>query len=165
MDVEHLYREHSAVLFRYLFRFSGDPEAAADAVQETFLRLVERKPRDDQLKAWLFRVGTNLVMERGRTQRRRLRLLERNPDRAPRGDDPEDPHAELERKERQRQVQEALATLSSRDRMVLLMRAEGFRQREIAEAIEVNPNAAGSIIARAQTKLAAALRINVEAAP
>ncbi|MDP9349219.1 MAG: sigma-70 family RNA polymerase sigma factor [Gemmatimonadota bacterium] len=165
MDVEHLYREHSPALFRYLFRFSGDPEVAADAVQEAFLRLVERKPRDDQVRGWLFRVATNLVMERGRTQRRRLRLLEENPGRVPYADLPGDPDEELERKERQREVQRALATLPERDRMVLLMRAEGFTQREIAEAVGVNPKGMGSILGRAQAKLAAALRINVEVVP
>lgn len=164
MDVERLYRAHSATLFRYLFRFCGDPDMAADAVQETFLRLVEREPAEDQLRAWLFRVGTNLVMERGRTHRRRLQLLEDNPGRVPYGDEPGDPAAELEKKERQREVQKALATLTSRDRMALLMRAEGFAQREIAEALGVNPKAMGSILGRAQAKLAAALRIHVEVA-
>jgi RNA polymerase sigma-70 factor (ECF subfamily) len=165
VDAERLYREHAPGLFRYLFRFCGDPELAADAVQETFLRLVERKPDEDQLRGWLFRVGTNLVMERGRTQRRRLRLLEENPGRVPYGDVPGDPAEELERKERQREVQEALARLSPRDRMALLMRAEGFTQREIAEAVDMNPKGMGSVLSRAQAKLAAVLRINVEVEP
>lgn len=162
VDTERLYREHAVPLFRYLFRFSGDPEVAADAVQETFVRLVERAPKEDHLRGWLFRVGTNLVMEQGRTHRRRLHLLEKHPDRVPYGDAPEDPATMADRKERQREVREALDRLSTRDRTVLLMRAEGFAHREIAEAIEVNPKAMGSILNRAQAKLAAALRIEVE---
>lgn len=165
MDVERLYREHAVPLYRYLFRFSGDADSAADAVQDAFLRLVERAPRDEGIRGWLFRVGTNLVMERGRTRRRRLRLVESNPDRVPLGDAPAGPAEETERRERQREVREALALLSERDRTVLLMRAEGFTQREIAEAIQVNPKAMGSILNRAQAKLAAALRIHVEVEP
>jgi len=165
VDIERIYREHALPLYRYLFRFSGDADSAADAVQETFLRLVERTPHDGGVRGWLYRVGTNLVMERGRTHRRRLRLLENHPDRAPIGDPPADPVEETERRERRREVQRALSLLSERDRTVLLMRAEGFTQREIAEALQVNPKAMGSILNRAQAKLAAALRIHVEVEP
>lgn len=56
-------------------------------------------------------------------------------------------------------VRRALEQLSARDRTVLLMRAEGFTHREIAEAIRTNTKSIGVIIARALAKLAAALRL------
>jgi RNA polymerase sigma factor (sigma-70 family) len=164
VDVERLYQKHSLELFRFLHRFCGDQEAAADAVQETFLKLLERRPpRGDRIRGWLFRVGCNLVMDVGRTRRRRLRLLESDPVSLPVAAAPPDPEVELERKERRKEVRMALEALKPRDRMVLLMGAEGFTHREIAEAIDVNPKAVGSILNRAQAKLAAALRIEAEA--
>lgn len=165
MDVERLYREHSETLFRYLLRLTGDPELAADAVQESFLRLVERPPEEERARAWLFRVATNLVVERGRARTRQLRLLERSPDRVPVGDAPLDPEAELERREREREVREALEALSPRDRTVLLMRAEGFAHREIAEVVGTTTQSMGSIILRAAGKLAKELRRDREALP
>lgn len=165
MDVERLYREHSETLFRYLLRLTGDPELAADAVQESFLRLVERPPEEERARAWLFRVATNLVVERGRARSRQLRLLERSPDRVPVGDAPLDPEAELERREREREVREALEALSPRDRTVLLMRAEGFAHREIAEVVGTTTQSMGSIILRAAGKLAKELRRDREALP
>jgi RNA polymerase sigma-70 factor (ECF subfamily) len=157
VDVERLYREHSPVLFRYLVRFSGDPEAAADAVQEAFVRLVERPPRLDGVRTWLFRVATNLVREGGRTRSRRLRLLASRPAEALLADPPDDPAAALDRDERRRAIRTALESLGERDRMALLMRAEGFAHREIAEAVGTTTGSVGTIINRAMAKLAAAL--------
>ncbi|HEX2091822.1 MAG TPA: sigma-70 family RNA polymerase sigma factor [Longimicrobiaceae bacterium] len=154
MDVERLYREHSPALFRFLVRFTGDAEAAADAVQETFTRLVERPPRSEQARSWLFRVATNVVREAGRTRIRRLRLLEAVPGESLVGDGPDDPGVDFDRRERRRKVQEALALLSPRDRMVLLMRAEGFSHREIAAAAGTTTGSVGTILARALEKLA-----------
>jgi RNA polymerase sigma-70 factor (ECF subfamily) len=57
-----LYREHGAVVYRRCLRLLGNVEAARDATQEVFLRLV----RDEELLAdrpdlvpWLYRVATN----------------------------------------------------------------------------------------------------------
>ncbi|HEX8210132.1 MAG TPA: sigma-70 family RNA polymerase sigma factor [Longimicrobium sp.] len=159
MDLERLYREHSVQLLRYLQRLSGDPELAADAVQETFMRLANRPPEGGAVRAWLYRVGTNVVIDSSRTHRRRLRILAGSPECAPLADPPLDPEAALDREERRREVQAALAALSARDRTVLLMRAEGFAHREIAATIGVSTQSVGSITLRAMKKLAAALGV------
>ena len=152
-------------LFRYLQRLSGDPEVAADAVQETFLRLAQRPPEPVALRAWLYRVGTNVVLDSGRTQRRRLRLLADSPEHATLADPPLSPEAALDREERRREVQVALAALNARDRTVLLMRAEGFAHREIADTIGVSIQSVGSIIVRAMKKLATSLGVEGHPAP
>lgn len=134
-------------------------------MQETFLRLLARPPAAEGAKAWLYRVGTNVVIERGRTRSRHLRLLARFPDGAPRPDAPADPQAELERGERQEAVRQALAALPPRDRAALLMRAEGFAHREIAEAVGGTTQSMGSILLRAYRKLAAELNLNAAGPP
>lgn len=153
MDAARLFEENYVPLSRYLFRFTGDADAAADVAQEAFVRLLERAPRE-QPRAWLFRVATNLAMERGRTSRRRWNLLLRAADRAPAADPPPAPDAAHEGKERRAAVQRALATLSEKERMALLMREEGFAQREIAEAVGTTTGSVGTLIARAMDKLA-----------
>jgi RNA polymerase sigma factor (sigma-70 family) len=165
VDAEQLYREHSALLFRYLLRMTGDAELAADTVQESFLRLMASPPRPEAAKSWLFRVATNLVRERGRTRTRQTRILERFPDRAPNADGPPDPAAEAEAGERRSRARRALDALSERDRTVLLMRAEGFAYREIAEAVGTTTEAMGSILLRALTKFRAQLRSDWEVLP
>ena len=72
-DVTRLFAAHHAPLFRYLARLTGDPDRAADAAQEAFVRMMERPPvfapdaAGDAARAWLFTVATNVVREGGRT--------------------------------------------------------------------------------------------------
>lgn len=157
MDIERLYREHAGVLYRYVARLTGDDDVAADAVQETFVRLVERDAPPRETRGWLFTVATRWAFERARTQARRVRLLAAGagalaPSAAP------DPAAELEAAEQRRLVRDALAALSERDRTVLLMREEGFSHREIADAVGTTTKSVGTIVARALDRLAAELR-------
>lgn len=157
MDVEALYGEHHAPLVRYLARLSGDPELAADAAQEAFVRLAERPPRDERdLRGWLFRVGTNLVRDAWRSDRRRTRLLAESGD-APAGAAFAAPDAAAERAELRRVVGRALQALSPRDRQILLMREEGFTHREIAAAVGTTTGSIGTLIARSLEKLENAL--------
>jgi RNA polymerase sigma-70 factor (ECF subfamily) len=160
MDVARLFAEHHAALFRYLSRLTGDPDVAADAAQEAFVRLVEKPPRPEELRGWLFRVGTNAARESERTRSRRLRLLEQRPERAPMGDAPPAPDEALDRAERRRMVQAALGALPERDRTILLMREEGFSHREIAEAVGTTTGSVGTMIARALDRLAALLPLD-----
>lgn len=144
---------------RYLLRLTGDRELAADALQEAFTRLVEHPPRDASARAWLFTVATNIVREQGRATVRRGALLRRAPVDALHGDGAQDPAMVVERNERRDTVLRALATLSVRDRTVLLMREEGFSHAEIAEAVGTTTGSVGTIVARALRKLADALAI------
>lgn len=50
--------------------------------------------------------------------------------------------------------------LSERDRTVLLMREEGFRHREIADAVGTTTKSVGTMIARALEKLAGELDLD-----
>jgi RNA polymerase sigma-70 factor (ECF subfamily) len=83
MDAARLFAEHHASLFRYLSRLTGNPDVAADAAQEAFVKLLEKPPQPGETRAWLFRVGTNAARLAERTRGRRLRLLENRPERAP----------------------------------------------------------------------------------
>jgi RNA polymerase sigma factor (sigma-70 family) len=146
---------------RYLVRLTGDADVAADALQETFVRLMTRPPRDERAKTWLFTVATNVAREGGRTATRRRGLLRAVPPEALVGDGARDPAAELQRAEHRRLVSDALAALSERDRTALLMREEGFSHEEIARAVHTTTKSVGTIIARALRKLAGALHADL----
>ena len=161
-ELTRLFEDHHASLHRYLTRLSGDSDVAADAAQESFVRLIDGGGRGATTapRAWLFTVGTRLVLEGARTRTRRTRLLELVPDRAPLGEAPIDPHARLEGNERRRAVAAALATLSDKERTALLMQQEGFAHREIADAVRTTTGSVGTLLARALDKLAAALPLD-----
>lgn len=142
---------------RYLVRLTGDRDAAADVLQETFFRLVERPPTGPNARSWLYTVATNLVREESRTVARRFTLLRRAPTDALHGDAAQDPQAMTESNEQRKTVLRALAALPERDRVVLLMREEGFTHEEIARAVGATSKSVGTIVVRALRKLARAL--------
>ncbi len=162
MDFEFIYREHSVPLLRFLTRFTGDRDIAADVVQEAFIRMVERPPRTDNLRPWLFKVAMNLARGSGRTRSRRLRLLDGEPPATFVSAAPVDAHTQLEVKEQRQIVRAALGKLPERDRTILLMKAEGFSLQEIAQVIGTSPGSVGTLAARALERLARELRLDDE---
>ncbi len=69
-----LHDEHAAALWGYCLRLTGyDHARAEDVAQETFLRAWRTLPRLDEtagsVRAWLFKVARNIVIDDWRTQR------------------------------------------------------------------------------------------------
>jgi RNA polymerase sigma-70 factor, ECF subfamily len=157
-----LFLEHYDGLFRYLVRLTGDPDLAADAAQEAFVRLVERPPQDRHVRAWLYAVATNVVRDTARSRSRWLVLLKASPDRAPVADAGPLPDEAAEGAERRRVVREALDRMSWKERTVLLMREEGFAHHEIADAVGTTTGSVGTMIARALRKLSTELSPQTE---
>lgn len=145
MDYDRLFDRVYPALFRYLQRMTGDADAAEDAAQEAFVRLTEQSLPEEEARPWLFTVATNLVRDRARKESRHRRLETHVP--TPRT--PPGPDISTERKERIAVVREALNELSERDRTMLLMREEGFKYAEIADAVDVAPGSVGTLLARA----------------
>jgi RNA polymerase sigma factor (sigma-70 family) len=158
MDVEDAFRAHHDALFRYLARQCGDVHLARDAVQESFLRLQERPPqRGAGLRAWLFTTGLNVIRDERRMAANRERLIEAAGARIPGPSPIESADQRLERLETRERVRTALAGLRERERTALLMREEGFKHREIAEALGTTTGSVGTLLARAMDKLAVAM--------
>jgi RNA polymerase sigma-70 factor, ECF subfamily len=151
--VSKLFANHHDSLYRYLVRLSGDPDVAADAAQEAFVRLLTRPPAGPAERAWLFKVGTNYVLEGRRTAARRGRLLDGRGERTM-ADAPRDPLSGVEADERRRVVTAALARLTDKERVAILMREEGFSHLEIAEAVGTTTGSVGTLLARTLERLA-----------
>ncbi len=145
MDYDRLFGELYPSLFRYLHRMTGDADAAEDAAQEAFVRLTEQSLPEDEARPWLFTVATNLIRDRARKAKRHRRLEPQVPRTRPLPT----PDVAAERRERIQMVREALAQLSERDQTMLLMREEGFKYAEIADAVDVAPGSVGTLLARA----------------
>jgi RNA polymerase sigma-70 factor (ECF subfamily) len=153
VNFETTFEELYPGLFRYCHRLTGDPDLSEDVVQETFVRLYDRRVEgtDEGLRAWLFRTATHLVRDRYRVGENRRRLLEAHPV-EPGGAEP--PDESVERKEQVLRVREALEHLTEREREILMMRHAGFSYREIAEAVEVSATSVGTLLARAESNFA-----------
>lgn len=70
-----LHDEHAAALWRYVVWLCGDRELAEDIVQEVLLRAWKRPVdlgrTDTSVRAWLFTVARNLVIDEFRSARSR----------------------------------------------------------------------------------------------
>jgi RNA polymerase sigma-70 factor, ECF subfamily len=146
------FEEHQQKLTSFAYAMTRDRDVADDLVQECFLRLVKelqagRPP--DNVSAWLFRVCSNLATSRGRritTVQKFLRVSRGRTD---------SPAADIEilRREENTALLEGLAQLPADARAALLMAAQGFSGREIAEALGRTEVATRTMMFRAREKL------------
>lgn len=152
MNLDHaLFDRLYPRVFRYCVRLIGDRDEAEDVAQEAFVRMVENEVRGPEaaLRVWLFRTALNRVRDRARVRKNRERLLEENPV-SP--EPPSTPEEDAERAERRRRARRVLDELDERSREILLMRQEGFKYREIADAVGVAASSVGTLLARAQRR-------------
>ena len=74
---ETFYRRTAGGLWSYLYRMTGDPTAADDLLQKSFLRLLRANPQlesEEHMRRWMFRTATNLALDHFReTKRERSR--------------------------------------------------------------------------------------------
>jgi RNA polymerase sigma-70 factor, ECF subfamily len=70
-----LHQRHAPELWRYVSRLTRDPAQAEDVVQEVLFRLWQRPAVLERpapaVRAWLFTVARNLVLDEWRSARRR----------------------------------------------------------------------------------------------
>src|SRR5207247_2771327 len=73
LSVESLYADHRRFLWGLCYRMLGSAADAEDVVQDTFVRAMERPPRDlaQPVRPWLVKVALNLSRDALRRRRRR----------------------------------------------------------------------------------------------
>jgi RNA polymerase sigma factor (sigma-70 family) len=73
---EDLIEAHGREILAYAIRLTGDRDEADDLFQETFLAAFRAfaAARDDNLRAWLYRIATNKATDARRRRDRRVRL-------------------------------------------------------------------------------------------
>lgn len=154
--VSAAYDAHERALYGFALGLTRSGTAAEDLVQETYLRLVRevqagRTP--DNLRAWLYRVCSNLATSRGRRASVATRYL---PFLASRevGETPEARHLRLELGS---ELTAALAALSHDERVGLLLSAGGFSGLEIAAIVGRSHGATRAMLTRARMKVRARL--------
>ena len=148
VEFEKQFQDHYGGVYRLLFNIVGDRQEAEDLAQETFLRLYRHRfpaNREHNVRAWLYRVATNLAYNavRGRGRRERRQQADIPPIAI---QDPAD--AALQTAERE-SVRQVLAQLPQRDQQLLLLRHAGLSYRELAETLDIKPGSVGTLLARA----------------
>ncbi len=132
--VSDLFERYHEAIFAYLYRMLDDAEAAHDLTQETFLQLFRTRDRladVENLRAWVYRLATNLALNAIKRRRRFTWLPWRKVEDARQtAPDP------LQRLGRELDVEQALNQLPPEYRAPLLLYShDGFSVREVAEAL------------------------------
>jgi RNA polymerase sigma-70 factor (ECF subfamily) len=148
---EHLFVRYHQDIFSYVWRITGDEQAAHDLCQETFLRAWQHFTRLSTYErpgAWLFRVATNLAINHQRNQAKsvsRLLKLEEPGDTTETESDPALGVVERDA------VATAMRALPLRQRMALVLRVVyGLPFEEIALTLGVSHAAAKMTLSRAR---------------
>ncbi len=146
VEVEAIYRSQLAVFQRVAGAVSGDRGAAADLVQEAFVRAVRELESFDgrgSLHGWLWRIVINVA----KNHRRDARALAELPAELVASTNGYAP-SEVER------VRAAIGLLPERQRMVLFLRYYAdLDYGAIAEAAEISPGTVGSTLSAARSSL------------
>lgn len=153
MNPKAAYREYREELLRYLYRLTGDAGVAEDLAQEVFARLIASSSEKENVRAWLYTVGRNLVRERAR---RRATRRQAGPKASIDPGTPPQPDEAFDRRRAVERIRRALGTLKPRDAQLLIMRQEGFSRREIGRALGVSENSVSTLASRALRRLAEA---------
>lgn len=135
-----IYDRHRQLVFRTALAITGDQEAAADLLQEVFLRLYRFGDRIDPyrpLEPWLYRMTANMAYTWASQRRRWYRLLQEMAERLARDGRPT-PYHLVEQREQWGEVQRALEAISPEKRVVVVLYyLNGLSLAEIAEALEL----------------------------
>jgi len=140
------YRLVGSSLYGTALRILGRPEEAEEALQESFIRFYEKASsiRAGNLRGWLHRVTVNHCLDRLRSKAGQFEEL---PSELPGGGGGSSPIARLD-------LARAVARLPEQARLVFLLHdLEGYKHREVAQALGINEGTSKSQLFRAREML------------
>ena len=148
MDLDTVITTHRRPIERHLRRRVGDASLAEDLAQEVFLRAWLHAPADLpelRLRAWLYRVATNVAIDALRARRplADLALIEALDAATARETDDHDERLAIET---------ALAQLGRRDRALVTLQFAGYGPTDAAALLGTTPEAARKRLTRARER-------------
>ena len=157
-----LVEEHQTHVYNLCYRMLGEPEAAEDAAQESFLRAYQNLHRYDQTRpfpTWLLSIAAHYCIDRLRRRKLSVFSLDEENDEGTTFEiaDPASPDPEVEsvkREERDR-LHILLKDLDETDRAAIIMRSwYDYSEVEIADSLRLTVSAVKSRLHRSRRALA-----------
>jgi len=153
-----IVRKYRDALFHHAAYILKDYQEAIDVAQEVFIKSMrETRFFDDEfkMKAWLYRVTSNLCFNLVRDRRRRAAILETIPTK--KAADPSQIEMVFQ-SERQSEVLAAMERLTENHRKILMLRYySDLSYAEIADALEIKLGTVMSRLSRAKRQLMEAM--------
>ena len=155
-----IYDRYSSRIYNFAYRFLKNSEAAEDATQEVFVKMLKHANQfhgDAKLSTWLFSITANWCRD----------YLRKADNKSKESDDvlvtlpaPSEfsPERTLEQRENERRIQKALGALTPEQReAILLSRYQGLSYAEIAQISGCSEGAVKTRVFRAMETLKKAL--------
>ena len=156
-DLERIFRENHAMVFRAAYRITGNASDAEDVLQTVFLRMLKRDSGAepvDNMASFLHRAAVNagLDLVRARQNVRNVPLDELEPVLA------ESPHRSPDRAQSSGEIRDwlraALARLNPRIAQMFVLRFfEGKENPEIARLLNTTPGTVAVTLSRTRDRL------------
>ncbi len=171
LQISEVAERYRPRIYQHVLAMVHDPTEAEDLTQETFIRAqrsLETLRDPDALTAWLYRLATNVCLDRFRAATRRL-IQPFDPTGEPPGDqgipDATEPRLDrvIEQAEMTECVQEYIGELPDDYRTVILLHdLHALTNPEIAEMLDCSLATVKIRVHRARERLRAALRSGCE---
>ncbi|HSE88464.1 MAG TPA: sigma-70 family RNA polymerase sigma factor [Candidatus Binatia bacterium] len=154
---EVLVRRHQKAIFNLVYRLLGDYDEAAEAAQEVFLsayKSIGQFRGEANFSTWLYRIGLNHAS----TRRKSLNSMHQRhiplDNTEVIADSAVDPAKNVEYKEIQQRVQQALNSLDPEDARIILLRdLQDVTYEEVAEMLDIPVGTVKSRLHRARQAL------------
>lgn len=155
----YIVETYQTPVYNLCYRMLGEPEAAEDAAQETFLRAYQHLHRYDikrPFATWLLSIAAHYCIDRLR--RRKLPVFSVDEDEERTFEIPDahaiHPEAEVVHGEQREHIHAMVQSLDATDRAAVVMRYwYDFSEKEIAEALNLTVSAVKSRLHRARKQL------------
>ena len=155
-----IYDRYSGRIYNFAFRFLKNSEAAEDAVQEVFVKMLKHANQfhgDAKLSTWLFSITANWCRDYLRKADNKAKETEEVLISLPASSDTS-PDRALEQRENEVRIQRALSALTPEQReAILLSRYQGLSYAEIAQISGCSEGAVKTRVFRAMETLKKAL--------
>ncbi len=151
-----IYDRYSGRIYNFAFRFLKNAEAAEDAVQEVFVKMLKHANQfqgDAKLSTWLFSITANWCRDHLRKADNKAKDTEDVLLTLPASSE-YSPDRNLERRENEKRVKRALEALTLEQReAILLSRYQGLSYAEIAQIAGCSEGAVKTRVFRAMETL------------
>ena len=157
-----LVEEHQTHVYNLCYRMLGEPEAAEDAAQETFLRAYQNLHRYDRTRSfatWLLSIAAHYCIDRLRRRKLSMFSMDQENDDGTsfeiRDSASPDPEAESVKREDRDRLHALLKDLDATDRAAIILRYwHDYSEIEIADTLNLTVSAVKSRLHRARRALA-----------
>jgi len=158
LEVVELFEELRDRLLRYLLAMGLSAHDGEEIVQESFLLLFQHLQRGksrQNLRGWVFRVARNLALKQRAANQKLQRCAVEFDETSPQQqrDAGLNPEEHLHNRLRQKRLLDVVQALQEQDQSCLLMRSEGLRYREIAQALGISLGSVAASMARSLENL------------